>query len=295
MHHTASTRNDRLPDFVCIGGMRCGSTTLWMLLKSHPAVFMPDEKELHFFDRTDDMTPAAVADYARWFTPAPPDALLGEFTPSYLTRAGTAHKIAEVLPDARLLVVLRNPLDRAWSHYWFRVRRGTECLSFRRAVAREGRRGGSEPWRHAYIGWSRYAEHLRTYHDLFGPDRVHTIFFEDLAADPAATMAGVAGFLDIDASVFAGGCTVPDSNAMTVPRVRPLYWATKNLEQSLRGITGPARLAHRALFRMTAANQRRARLPVPDWARARHAEWFGESDAELVRLLGRPLPWADPA
>tara|TARA_R110000782_G_scaffold45706_16_gene101412 strand:+ start:9023 stop:9910 length:888 start_codon:yes stop_codon:yes gene_type:complete len=286
------SESDRLPDFVCIGGMRCGSTTLWMLLKSHPSVFMPDEKELHFFDRVERITPSDSAEYAANFRDASRDALLGEFTPSYLTRAGVAGRIADTLPNARLLVILRNPLDRAWSHYWFRVRRGTERLSFRRAVALEDRRRVPEPWRHAYIGWSRYAEHLRTYHDLFGPDRVHTLFWEDLAADPSPTMAAVARFLDIDPSVFAEGCDVPGSNSMTVPRSRLLYWATKNLESSLRGRGGPARLLHRALFRATAANQRRVRLPVPDWARARHAEWFGRSDAELARMLGRALPWA---
>lgn len=292
MQQTGVAQSDRLPDFVCIGGMRCGSTTLWMLLKNHPGVFMPDEKELHFFDRADRIGAEERADYASWFSDAPAGALCGEFTPSYLTRAGVAEKIAATVPDAKLLLVLRNPVDRAWSHYWFRVRQGVEPRSFRDAIARENDRPGPEPWRHAYIGWGRYADHLSRYRQIFGADRIHAVLWEDLVAEPATTMAAVASFLDIDASVFSSGCTIPGSNGMVVPRVRRLYWATKNLERAARGNAGPSRLVHRALFRITAANQRRTRLPVPGWARARHAAWFGQSDAELARMLGRPLPWA---
>jgi hypothetical protein len=275
------------PDFVCVGGMRCGSTTLWRMLRAHPGVFLPDRKELHHFDRDD---AGGDAGYAAWFADAPAGAVRGEFTPSYMTREGVPERIAAALPGVKILIILRDPMERAWSHYWYRVRQGAERRAFLRAVRDESDDRRPDAWRWAYRGWSRYADPVGRCLDVFGEGRVRVVFSEELLADPAVVLDGIAGFLGLDAARFTVE-RAPESNAMVTPRLRTLYWMTKRADKAMRGRGGPARLAQRACFRASSLNLRRRRMPVPDGVRGRHAEWFGESDARLRELLGRALPW----
>lgn len=275
------------PDFVCVGGMRCGSTTLWRMLRAHPGVFLPDRKELHHFDRDD---AGGDAGYAAWFADAPAGAVRGEFTPSYMTRDGVPERIAAALPGVKILIILRDPMERAWSHYWYRVRQGAERRSFLRAVREEPRDRRPDAWRWAYCGWSRYADPVARCLDVFGADRVRVVFCEELLADPAGVLDGILGFLGLDAAGFTVE-RAPESNAMVTPRLRTLFWMTKRVDKAMRGRGGPARLVQRACFRASSMNLRQRRMPVPDAVRARHAEWFGRSDTRLRELLGRTLPW----
>ncbi len=284
----------RLPDFLCIGGMRCGSTTLWKLFRQHPDLYLPGVKELHFFDRIHESDAVDLKDYSGWFEPAPLDAICGEFTPSYLTRAGVADSIHRVIPHARLIVILRNPLDRAWSHYWFRVRQGQERRSFSAAVRSIPTDRNAQAWRHDYIGWSRYAEHLLPYFDLFGDSAVCVMFTEELIANPIAEIRRAAAFLGISPDGFGDPKIPPESNSMIVPRSKFLYWLVSQADKRMRrrkSTHEAHRLLQRATFRARKSLQCRIRKPIPGSIRAHYAEWFRESDEQLASMLGRELPW----
>ena len=109
-----------LPDFVVVGAQKAGTTSLYRMLRKHPQIHMPRTKELHFFDvhwdRASSGTPTSSRP-GRW------EWRRGEATPYYLYRPMVRERMLQVLPKARIVVILRNPVDRAYSHYWHDLRR----------------------------------------------------------------------------------------------------------------------------------------------------------------------------
>ena len=133
-----------LPTFVVIGAMRSGSTSLYKHLQAHPDVFMP-RKEIHFFD---DRWDRGLAWYRSRFEGYDGQPAVGEATPTYLADPVALDRMAEMIPDARLLAVLRDPVDRAYSHYWMEHARGRDPRTFEQAVADElaGRSAGASDY-----------------------------------------------------------------------------------------------------------------------------------------------------
>src|SRR5262249_22447178 len=113
--HTPPMRNEgRLPDFVVVAANRCGTSALSAGLRSHPEVFIPSHKEIHFFDRHFDR---GESWYRAHFERAGDARVVGEATPGYLYRADATERLTALLPNARLLAIIRNPVDRAYSNY----------------------------------------------------------------------------------------------------------------------------------------------------------------------------------
>ncbi|MEX2015153.1 MAG: sulfotransferase domain-containing protein, partial [Candidatus Hydrogenedentales bacterium] len=181
-----------LLDFLVIGEMKCGTTTLWSLLAQHPQVFRPREKELHFFasysyfgasgpDKLGDLDA-----YLRNFADAGPGQLRGEATPNYLMDRLAPQRIAQTMPGVRLVAVLRDPVARAWSHYWHVVRRGWEALEFEDALDAEDarmNRGDDEREKFSYVTRGKYIEHLRRYEALFGREAICVVFLDELTGN----------------------------------------------------------------------------------------------------------------
>lgn len=129
-----------LPDFVVIGAMRGGTSRFYGFLIRHPFVKRAASKELHYFDRPGRLD-QGIEWYRRCF-PAPEwkdgrKTITGEATPQYLFDPLVPERMAQVAPEARLIVLLRNPVDRAFSHYHLSVRRGHETRSFEEAIDEE--------------------------------------------------------------------------------------------------------------------------------------------------------------
>jgi hypothetical protein len=199
-----------LPDFVIIGAQKCGTTSLYRLLVKHPHVEPAATKELHYFDSHFDK---GTEWYRRCF-PQPRwkdgrRTITGEATPSYLSRPDVPEKMAEVVPGARLIVLLRNPVDRTYSQYHQRVRKGRESSTFEEAVEaakreslyREGERSGQEHDVDRNLGGllsrSVYVDQLTRWHGFFGRDRTLVLKSEDFFARPWETLERVLDFLDL--------------------------------------------------------------------------------------------------
>lgn len=203
-----------LPDFLVIGAQKAGTTSLFKYLVQHPRIAPPLKKQVHFFDWH----------YGRglgWYRAnfpaigAGPPAETGrpmtfETTPYYLFHPQAVPRIAETLHEARLIVLLRNPLDRAYSHYRHNVRRRREPLGFVGALAAEqdrlpaadnvpaARRAGLHHQSFSYVGRSRYGEQLGRLFDWVTPKRVLIVVSEDFFADPASVMGRLFGALGLD-------------------------------------------------------------------------------------------------
>lgn len=186
-----------LPDFLVIGGQRCGTTSLHSYLAAHPRVRAASGKELQFFS-------LHYGRGERWyrghFPPASPGQVCFEASPLYLFHPEAPARAARTLPDGRYIALLRDPVERAWSHYLHTRSYGQEPLDFAAALAaEESRLATPDGWRrHSYAARGRYAEQLSRWFAHVGRERVHVIRSEDLYADPAAAYAGVLRFLELE-------------------------------------------------------------------------------------------------
>ena len=181
-----------LPKFLIVGAMRSGTSALSRFVNAHPRVFVPPRKEMHFFDHGMDK---GLGWYESHFEAAREGSVPGEATPGYLYFPGTAQRIADTLPDVKLVAILRNPVDRAYSHYWHNRRREIESRPFEQAVAdeRQGRsaQAAGEPYRFAYLDRGHYVDQLKTYEAIFPRDRLFVLLNRDLRNNRDATVQQV--------------------------------------------------------------------------------------------------------
>jgi hypothetical protein len=193
------------PTFIIAGAPRSGTTYLYDLLDSHPGIFMakPKTPEPKFF--LDDEQFHRGFDYycERYFAGGAGFVAVGEKSTNYLENPHVARRISELLSGVRLIFVLRNPVDRAYSNYRWSVQNGLESLGFVEAIQQEGVREGSYPdrWKYArpfsYISRGHYARLLRPYFELFHPSRIKVLLLDEIEAAPAAVANDLFDFLEV--------------------------------------------------------------------------------------------------
>jgi hypothetical protein len=293
-----------LPDFFLIGAPKAGTTALHAALATHPQLSMSRVKEPKFFlgDGAPPVRPAGPGDAhsvqehvwrrddyeALWDDR--PGALRGESTPFYLSNAAALDRIAAAVPDARLIAVLRHPVDRAysnWAHLWAD---GLEPLSeFLAACAAEDRRmaeGWAPFWR--YLGLGRYGEQLEAVLDRFPREHVHVLRYRDLVDEPINALNGICGFLGVEADAVMD---VPSENVSTYV---PPSTTTKVLQAAVRsgasiGRYLPPQVWRKASAPLLSALQRSGghRPELSAGVRARLLEGFADDIAVLERMTGQ--------
>lgn len=198
----ATQRSRMLPDFIVIGAQKAGTTSLYDHVVAHPAVHPAIGKGIHYFDEEYNR---GAAWYRSNFPIDRPGRTTGEASPDYLPHPNVPARVAALVPSVRLVAVLRNPAERALSHYFHNRNRGRETLSFRAAIdAEDGRLAGelermqrepayeSEPLRHqAYRTRGLYADQLERWLEHFDRSQLLVLLSEDLDGDPDGTMAQV--------------------------------------------------------------------------------------------------------
>jgi hypothetical protein len=206
-----------LPNFLMIGAPRTGSTALDQALRQHPQIFLPDGKETHFFSAGADASlpqmraiqlayrvTASADEYAQCFVGAAPFPLRGEIDPSILSHAAYAiPKLRACLgSNLRLIVVLRQPVERAYSHYLLHTRYGFEPRAFESYIDVVKPRAAYEIIAlDRYFQPSFYFETLKVFLDEFGRERFLILLYDDLKDDARAFMIQVLQFLNADLAV----------------------------------------------------------------------------------------------
>lgn len=175
------------PNFIYIGPDKAGSSWLHEVLLRHPQVFMPEAKDLYFFDRYYDRGPSW---YLGQFLPAGPlHKVVGEVCQDYLFHPQAAARMRETLgAEVRTMVTFRDPADRAFSSYLYALKQGEQHGTFLEAL-------GSA--RLGLLEHGRYASKLQPFLDVFGRERLHVAVFDDLVEDPQGFVDGVLDFLSI--------------------------------------------------------------------------------------------------
>ena len=204
----------RKPKFFLVGGSRCGTTSLHHALVHHPGIFVPRDKSPNYFT-AEDMAgfPGSAAmiamkghsvtnegDYLKLFASAANNQLLGEVSPVYLQSIHTAARISAFAPEARIVVILRDPVERAFAHFIGRRRDGLERrTNFAEVVAPElvDPRPRAVAFNH-YLAIGRYAYFLKSFLHEFPPERIKILFFDDWVRDSVSVLQDLFNFLGVE-------------------------------------------------------------------------------------------------
>jgi hypothetical protein len=170
-------RSDRFPDFIVIGTMKSGTTSLYEWLAQQPEVFLPSMKEPNYFSR-DEVFHRGASWYGRLFAPASRGQLVGEASVSYTSPDRceiAADRMVALVPRATLICLVREPIERLRSHYRHQVQRGREQRPFEEAILDPDAK---------YVAQSLYYKCLKPYIDRYPRDQICVVRMEDLSADP---------------------------------------------------------------------------------------------------------------
>ena len=264
-----------LPSFVIVGAAKSGTTSLAAWLREHPDVYVVPEKELHFFSYEWER---GVQWYEECFAAANGQAAVGEATPNYLAHPEAPERMASVIPDAKLIALLRNPVDRAYSHYWHWRERMGEQRSFEEVVSSEL---SGTPER--YLSGGRYLEQLERVLKHYPREQLEVILFEDLQTKPEETFRQVCRYLGVDESA------VPESVGSRENPFLYYYprWLWNFFVRVRIGRFIPARAAgalYRAMVRTADPYP-----PMDPQLRMKLIDHFADSNAALAAWLGRDL------
>lgn len=270
-----------LPNFLIIGAQRSGTTSLFQVLRRHPQIFIPDVKEVNFFFH-DNHYRRGVEYYQSYFAEAPDDAAkVGEASPGYICKPGTAQRIHELLPQVKLIAVLRNPVDRAYSQYWDNRRFLYEHLSFEQTMEvalttqyRHGERG--------YFSRGAYINHIENYLEFFRQDQLLVLLFDELKQDPAATFRRCFEFLGVDPGFRCPEMTQASNSSMVWDNPVHSFFLRRNKYQKWVPKHWIKQVCRGPLVK-------RKYPPMSRKARERLVEFYRPLNRELGRFLGRDM------
>ena len=229
----------RFPDFILIGATKCGTTSLHRWLRGHPNVFIPSRKELRYFT-TQHNYHRGPDWYASWFGDAAADSIVGEASNAYTRHPvydGVPSRIAELLPEVKLIYLVRDPLRRLESHYRHRLVTGKEWRRPEAAIARDP----------SYLAAGLYGAQLAEYRKHFRPDQILILNSERLFSHSDSELPKVAAFLGVDCSLgLALEATNVTSERLVAPHALRYLSAFKPAKQQVKTL---ARRIRRSAFR----------------------------------------------
>jgi hypothetical protein len=295
-----------LPNFIVIGAGRAGTTSTYHYLRQHPDVFMSPIKETNFFayramgerelagepDEATSYPVRTLDEYRRLFEGAGSAAAIGEASPRYLADPRVIEGIVATLPEVRLLAIVRDPVERAYSSFLFHTRDGRETRTFATAIEQELERrqpGGLRFGQRHYVALGFYDRLLAPFYERFGARRIGVFLYDDLTRDPVAFMGDMFGFLGVDPAFLPDTSVRYNAGGAVRGRVSRFLFAKRPWKIRLRRAL-PGRLhdgAQRWIERVRAP--RLEVPPLPDETRARLAALYAEDIARLEARIGRDL------
>jgi hypothetical protein len=286
----------RGPNFFLVGAAKSGTTALYHALRRHDDVYLPDPKESHFYayladpSRMRHLFPSeadARRRFAADYAAVADEPAIGDASTSSLVVDGTAAAIAADAPSARIVAILRHPVDRAFSHWSHFLALGLDRITDFAEVAalEERRREAGIHFAYHYLHWGRYSSQLPQFFERFGRRRVLVHLYDDLCADSAAVLRETLRFVGAD----AGGPIEPVGrhNEVLVPRSLPLQRALRGEGRAGRAIAAIIPPAAREAASASAHLGRKHELDPG--LRAELTEGFADEISRLEELIDRDL------
>lgn len=272
-------------DFLLIGVPRAGTTSLFHYLRSHPQVYMPLEKEVPYFSRDDRFERGWEVFYGEYFDKAPADALIGKMTPQYWGQQKVLDRLKETMPDIRLLVVFRNPIDRALSHYRLSFREYAELPPFEEALQEHPE----------YVDLGRYGTHYAKLLESFPQEQVLPLFTDDFN-QPEQVIDRVLEFLGLPTGYRPANLGKRYNRSGGAQRFPWLVAAVKNnpvLRTLWRAIPKRRRRIIKALYNSELSVRKDELPPLRQDVRARLIAEYLPEMRMLEEQIGREVPWEE--
>jgi len=294
------TISDSWPDFFIVGTVRGATTSLYEYLKKSTGIYMSPVKEPRFFsgDFERRQKVADVLDYHDLFRGATKSAIMGEATPSYLADPEAAGNIYSQLPTSKIIIVLRDPTARAFSHWHFNRVRGEiagkrEHLTFREAIQAE-----LEDRRPKFFGLSRlyvelgfYSRQVKRYIDTFGSRQIKIVIFEEFIRDTGAQMSEILEFLGVESEGLSFD-EVHNAAQSFSPKEPRGSFASSLLKSPLFRAIGkaiPTQLRSGAKKKILLRQTPKPQMRPED--RAFLNKLYHEDVLELEKILGQKMKW----
>lgn len=279
----------QLPNFLIIGTHKAGTSSLYVYLKEHPDVYMSPLKEPRFFaynpDNPDHHTAKSLPikrmeDYLKLFNGVSREKAVGEASPNYLHSRTAAKNIRTHIPHAKLIVSLRNPVDKTISLHGMLYRQDKERRSLDEALWTDER----------LLHGGRYYDDLRHYMELFGKDQVKVLLFEDLKSDALGVMKDLYRYLEVDehfcpdVSVRYNAAT--DTRWKTMRQIKKMYYGNVGLQRTVQSLL-PDGLRRR--IGQIGAQEIKTGTRTSDDTRHRLTEYYRDDILKLQDLIDRDL------
>lgn len=287
-------------DFIIIGAQKGGTTSLFKYMEPHPQIYMPPEKECPYFNHEERISRGWEWYISEFFDEAPEDKLWGKATPHYMGDPRVPGRIKDQLPSIKLIALLRNPIERAYSHYMMNVRRSREARSFEDAVLQLLQDSALEEARdqptetNSYLIRGEYGRLLGLYYELFPPDQILTVFTEELESDPDRILKQAFCFLGVEPHF--------------IPPNLGTFYHKGGVKRRLPWVDR-LRRAHfaRSAWRTVAPKYRRRLMywfeqwnvvpegirPIQPSIRRTLADFYKDDIDRLSALIGRDIRWSD--
>ncbi|AWP22856.1 sulfotransferase [Acidiferrobacter sp. SPIII_3] len=286
------------PNLFIVGAVKSGTTSLYAYLRQHPDIFFPEMKEPHFFAQP---APSREqrhlitfvgdqAEYLRLYERSGDRRWRGDASPSYLWSAQAAARIAEVSPEARIIIILRDPIERAYAQYLMDYSEGAIDRPFFEALHRDwGRPDKGWGVSQLYVELGLYTGQIQRYRALFGGDRVLVLLLEDLKKDARGVLARIARFLDIPEGPMAMVDTAQAHNHYKQPKGQWARWlAGHPVSRFLGERVMPRRLGEYIWEHWMQKDA--PKPPIDPRAVAYLQQIYAPELVALEAELGRPLP-----
>jgi hypothetical protein len=203
------------PNFFIVGTPKAGTTSLYYYLEEHPDIFMSPIKETNYFSFDEIKSQglfyneehiSSQSQYLEQFKEVKNEKAIGEASVSYLYYPAVTSKIKEFNPESKIIIVLRNPVERGFSHYLMDRRLGFVTLSYEEIVSLKTQHPKSELYFQQYVALGQYYEQVKRYLTLFGEKQVKILYYEDIVKDIEKVIKELYTFLEVDSTY------TPDSN-----------------------------------------------------------------------------------
>ena len=292
------------PTFLIVGTAKAGTTSLWRYLDQHPDIFMSPVKEPAYFAYDDDycnfegprdserFKRSVIRDWASYqdlFTKGASRIARAEASTMYLYVPGTPQRIHARLPGVKIIAVLRNPVDRAFSAYLHCVRDGVETVSFEKAIELD-RLGRRDKWLPLWHYWKMglYYRQVLSYYDVFGAPGVQVHLYEDLKTNAADVVRAIAGFVGVRSDINID--TQQLHNVGGIPRFQRLHqwltWSTPVTRWAKYAV--PPWLLYPGIERIKMTNLASA-PQMSNETRHKLLNEYRDDIEQLERLIGRDL------
>jgi sulfotransferase family protein len=284
--------NIKVLDFVVIGVHKSGTTALFQYLRHHPQVYIPPEKEVGFFSNEDWFSRGWEPFVQEFFARAPKDVLWGKVTPQYMAYSHVPERLFRKMPNVKLIALLRNPVDRAFSHYRMAVRIGGEKRAFDEVISSQL----EKPDFISMLTLGEYGRILRLFLRYFPPEQLLVLFTEELEKHPQVVLDSILTHIGLEPGFSPSNLGEPYHKGGTRQRFRwlipaarrapPIWWIWKALPENRKRVI-------RFWFQTQINTIPESAPPLEMDLRWKLIEFYQADVLDLEGLIGKEVPWEE--